>query len=196
MPAGFLIESKLRPIIGECNGIPIASQSSSTITLNRNSKAKSGTNATGEDSHLNPYGVLSEDVLNHGNIWVVTVPPGASYLDIVHEFTGTGPTTSPKIRVFGEVPTRDGANVSWPADFDTDFFQPGVDHESTDWKPLGDLRNADFDPELTGLSQSTATSQRSEPKTVSVAGCSRVMVLIDTAADVVTKGQIVGWFGR
>lgn len=206
MPA--ISNLKLHPVF-HGGGFPITSQTSTTVVLNANSKAKTGTNASGADSELNPYGVLGATVLNHANVYVVTVPEGSSYLDIVHEWIGTDPATLPVVRVFGEVParvntTREGDLAesyieSWPHDVDASYFNPG-DGSTTDWKPIGSALTGEYKLTLgdtdDDVYQDNGTSKRSKPVTISVTGCSRVMVLIGVAAATPTKGLVIGWFGR
>lgn len=190
----------LRPLAGECNGVAIASQATSTLVFNTNSLAKTGSSTSGANSQFNPYGVVAGTVANHGNVRIYDVPPGASYLDLVHEWTGTNPAVRPIVRVFGSVPRRGDAKQSWPGDLDTSFFNPGFDSETQDWRPLGNLQTSDYSLELylagDEVAEDNGTTRRSAPRTINLCGVDRVMVLIDTAGDTATEGMVVGWFGR
>lgn len=195
--------SILRPIPSS-RGVNILSQTSSTIVLNTDAKSKTGSGATGANSQLNPFGVLGETSQNNANVVVVTVPQGANYLDMILEYTGTDPTTTCKVRVFGEVPPKheygaDGLHATWPYDYDTSYYNPGNGKDQGDWKPLGDSKTGSFLIELDDSTNRVAldngTSKRTVPKTVNIAGCTRIMVLIDTACIAPTKALVAGWFG-
>jgi len=200
MPATAFVHALAQP--QSSAGMPISAQTTTTITANDNSKAKTGTNTSGADSQFNPYGIVAGTVLNHGNIHIITVPDGCTYVDLTHEYTvaGGNPTTLPVVRVFGEVPARPDSEKPWPGDISTSFYNPGDPSDTRDWKALGDLRNGLFAVTLGDLSlpfvQDNGTSRRSEPATVNVTGCRKIIVAIDTAAVGPTSGCIIAHFGR
>jgi len=183
----------------------IASKTSTTVVLNTNALQKTGASGSGADSQLNPFGVTGATSTNHANVCIVAVPDGANYLDLALEYTGSNPTVTCKVRVFGATHSRDNGSTTdmahkiWPADFDSAYFNPGDSATTSDWKPLGDLRNVNFLIELDNAADrvtlDNGTSKRSTIKTVNIAGCSHVMVLVDTAATVSTKALVIGWFG-
>jgi len=189
----------------ESGGLAVLSQTSTTIVANTNSKVKSGTNTSGADSQLNPYGVVASTVLNHGNVVILSVPDGANYLDLFNEWVGSNPTVSPVVRVFGEVPHRvenpgsgslAGQTFNWPYDYNSAFFNPSTAKEGTDWKPLNNIASGSHDITLSStIVLDNGTSKRGASTTVNLRGCKRVMVLIDTACVTPTHSLVGGHFG-
>lgn len=177
---------------------------SEIAVFNTNSLALTGT-GSGENDYRNPYGVLAGTVTNHGNVRVIPVPPGASQLDLFHEWVvggGADPTTFPQVAAFGSLPAR-GLSAKeiasryskWPNDIDSDFTNPGATSE--DWRALQDASAnclLTLPPGLTEVCQVAAASRRCPFATFYVVGHDKVMVTIGRAGVGPDKGMIVGNF--
>lgn len=152
----------------------------------------------------NPFTVLDGSAANHANVIRVPVPLGcANYLDLFHEWTGTTPTTRPKVRVFGKFPFRNSdatlpINGTWPSDVNPSLGSPGTAREDYDWLPLA-LDDGSTLIELGNSSDpapfTNGTSLRSAPSTIRLRGALEVIVTVDTIAVANTLGVVGGTFG-
>lgn len=169
---------------------------STLYTFNKSTLAATGT-------PTNPFTALDGTASNHANVIRVPVLLGANYVDLFHEWTGTDPTTRPKVRVFGRFPFRDSdatnpTTATWPSDVNTSMGSPGTTRDSYDWLPLAtddgttliELGNA-IDP----VPFTNGTSKRSASTTVRTRGALEVIVLIDTISVANTLGLVAGTFG-
>lgn len=201
--AGSIKGVLLSPAATESEAIGAAS--STTLVLNKNALQVQGT-ASAADRSQNPAGILAGTVTNHANVIIVEVPPGAAFLDICTEWTGTAPTTLPEAACFGLTPKRPDAGTAqstWPYDFDADFANPGQAAATQDWRPLPNLATGAV-TQAVGSSTSVGTiaqycgsaSLRGPIVTFNVAGCSRIMVPVTVAGVGPTKAMIIGWFSK
>lgn len=171
---------------------------------------------TATSAPKDPYGTrLSSDTKV-----VVIKNPGRNYLQLAHLTTGTEPTTSPIVSLFGNAghnawkrltdarraPAEGVTDFLLPSDFTTSFDKP--DHVSMNgdqWVPL-------YNP-VTGLSlitwalpgttaaeiakvanTGTAFFLYHQRQYVYCSGMDEILCTVSTAAAGPTAGMIVGWF--
>ncbi len=195
MSAGVIPAPNAQHVEANHNGVPLQSLHCRTTVFVSDAKTKTGTNTSGADSQFNPAGVIDGSVLNHGKIYEVTVPDGATTLDLCCEWTGTTPTTRPKVRVFGRTPGR-GDDAVTPWDIDNTFGVAPTNIASDDWRPIasGTSFLVELGNNTNPIAQSSASSIRSELSEFKVKGLRRILVLVDVAAIGPTAAMVVGWF--
>lgn len=132
------------------------------------------------------------------NVYIVTVPTGATYLDLMTLWLAAAPVTSfPKVRVFGLLPPVGPANGGDSPSLPPTNVSASYPLADGAWRPLGALAQASnpFNPTIGSAEFWTdGTRSMSEAATVNVLGCVKVAVLVSNAAD--QASMIVGHFGK
>lgn len=161
------------------------------ITFNKNSK-------TVQNAPTDPYKVLTAAHADDVNVKLVAAPANASYLTLMHEFTGSVPGVIPTVRVFGKLPLGNSGTAEYAPGAVGGTFGAPIDSLGQ-WVPLGNMNTGVFLLTVGSATDTTAetinaTSLRGIPVSVHLRGCTHVLVCIVTAATTVTLGQIVGTF--
>lgn len=164
---------------------PISATVSGLLTFNK----------AGQTVQTSPKNPAATDA-TVANVFLVTVPPGARFLDLM-TLSPTGTlATWPTVRPFGKLPPID------PAVGDTPPLRPGIASSTyaaladNAWRPLSDLSSPPQWSRVigTGAFWSDGTFDLSEAVTFNVLGLPQVAVLISGAAD--QACMVVGNFGK
>lgn len=131
------------------------------------------------------------------NVILVPVPANASYMELVHLYVGSDPTTALQATVFGFVPFQGQFPQERYSPYDVDANYPNLDGL---WAALTDpldptTTRQDFDN--TPVMESNVVGsvyKMSKPKLVHLAGATKAVVLIGQAANNATRGLIVARF--
>lgn len=150
-----------------------------------------------------PWAAEAGTATNPTNIYVIPIPRDMLYADIWAAHTDStiaSITTQCVVRAFGKVPTHYGHPDEqyryFPNDVDTDFPDVGADF----WIPLLPDNATDVDLELTVYTNATykyaLTMGFGFPRTVFLAGCTHMVVMVQTALNVtgITKAMALTRF--
>lgn len=202
---GSIQSAILIPKSCDAMGESIAGSTSTLIVLNKDTKTLT-TNPT------NPFAVLSGVSAGHLNVMRVSVPNGATMLDIANCWRGTDPTTPAKVRLFGNCGPRcenmdptTKAKACWPVDYDSAFYNPPVSITPSSlnqaasipwWRPLFNSVTGTHEFTLSNtVAMDNGTDKTGEFQTVNLFGCTEVICLVSQACATPTAAMAVGHFG-
>jgi hypothetical protein len=171
---------------------PISAATSSFVVFNEDA-------LTAADYPKSPNSTISDDDAQAALVHVQAVPTGASALDLYVISDTTPFSTSPVIRVFGEIPLINTPQIDSPHYVDASVYEnPTTAYSSpqNQWLPLSDEDGnyAITMPVTTAMETPVIANAICEAKTIHTRGCKRVIVLVETPGVGPSTSLIAGCF--